>query len=86
MHNEWLKRIVPPERLYFFCVKEGWEPLCRILDKPISDEPFPRANERAAMKELREEIMSQVFVRWGSIFGALAVGAIGVVIGMRYGR
>ncbi|KAF8846463.1 hypothetical protein BDZ45DRAFT_756156 [Acephala macrosclerotiorum] len=32
MHNDWLKRAVPPERVHFFSVKEGREPLCKILD------------------------------------------------------
>jgi hypothetical protein len=29
-----------------FEVKEGWEPLCRFLDAPIPDEPFPHINDR----------------------------------------
>ena len=30
----------------------GWEPLCRFLDKPIPDVPFPRENEQSAIFEL----------------------------------
>ncbi|KAE8441952.1 hypothetical protein EG329_004160 [Mollisiaceae sp. DMI_Dod_QoI] len=84
VHNEWLKRIVPPKRLHFFSVEEGWEPLCRILDVPVPDEPFPRANEQAAMKELADQIMSQVYARWGAIIGATAVGIAGIIMGFRY--
>ncbi len=30
-HIEEVKRVVPPERLLVYEVKEGWEPLCRFL-------------------------------------------------------
>jgi hypothetical protein len=26
-------------------VAEGWEPLCKFLNKPIPDEPFPHLND-----------------------------------------
>jgi hypothetical protein len=29
------------------CNGDGWEELCRILDCPIPDLPFPRENEGA---------------------------------------
>lgn len=32
------------ERLLVFDVAEGWEPLCRFLDKPVPKTPFPRVN------------------------------------------
>lgn len=84
VHNEWLKRTVPPSKIHFFSVKEGWEPLCKILNVPVPDEPFPRANEQAAMKELSDRIMAEVMWRWGGIIGATAVGIAAVVIGVKY--
>jgi len=65
-HTDWLKRIVPPERLYFFDVKDGWEPLCKILKASVPDKPFPRINEKTAMKELDEVMMGRVYTRWGN--------------------
>ncbi|KAE8452502.1 hypothetical protein EG329_000405 [Mollisiaceae sp. DMI_Dod_QoI] len=56
-HIDWLKRIVPPERLYFFNVKDSWEPLCKILNIPVPNEPFHRINEKAAMKKLDNVMM-----------------------------
>ncbi len=35
---------IPAERLLVFDVAEGWEPLCRFLDKPVPKTPFPRVN------------------------------------------
>ncbi len=26
---------------------DGWEPLCRFLDVPVPDEPFPHRNDTA---------------------------------------
>lgn len=43
-HNDQVKRVIAPQRLLVFEVKEGWEPLCRFLDLPIPDEPFPQKN------------------------------------------
>ena len=45
-HVERVKRTVPPERLLVFEVREGWEPLCRFLDVPEPEDPYPRINTR----------------------------------------
>lgn len=34
-YNEEIKRLVLKDKLLVFNVKEGWEPLCRFLDKPV---------------------------------------------------
>ena len=47
-YKDWVdhvKRTVPPENLLVFNVKQGWEPLCKFLGKPIPDKPFPRCND-----------------------------------------
>lgn len=45
-NTEEVKAAFPPERLLVYDVNEGWEPLCRFLDLPIPDEPFPTINSR----------------------------------------
>ena len=40
-------KAVPAERLLVFDVAEGWEPLCRLLDVPIPQIPFPRLHTAA---------------------------------------
>lgn len=37
---------VPPERLLTFHLGDGWAPLCRFLEEPVPDVPFPRSNLR----------------------------------------
>lgn len=46
-HNEAVKSAIPDEQLLVFDVREGWEPLCTFLDKPVPDEPFPHTNGRS---------------------------------------
>lgn len=46
-HAEYLKRVVPEECLFYFNVKQGWGPLCDILDLPVPDQPFPHEFPRA---------------------------------------
>jgi hypothetical protein len=46
-----IKRITPKDRLLLFQLDEGWDPLCKFLDKPVPDIPFPRVNETAAVQE-----------------------------------
>ena len=43
---------IPPERLLVFDVREGWEPLCRFLDRPVPSSPFPRTNSKEEFFEL----------------------------------
>ena len=48
LYHKWVnqvKKTVPNDRLLVFSVKEGWEPLCKFLDKPVPDCPFPRIND-----------------------------------------
>jgi hypothetical protein len=49
-HNRNVVQTVSPERLLQFDVRSGWEPLCKFLEKPTPDEPFPRVNERTAFQ------------------------------------
>lgn len=47
-HNRTVREIVPSHRLLQFSIKEGWQPLCDFLEKPVPNEPFPRVNDRAS--------------------------------------
>jgi len=51
-HIAEVKRVVPPERLLVYSVKEGWDPLCRFLDVPIPQTPFPHVNSKADIQRL----------------------------------
>ena len=51
-HTQEVRDSIDPARLLVFDVKEGWAPLCRFLEVPIPDEPFPRLNDTAATQAM----------------------------------
>lgn len=50
-----VRAAIPPERLLVFEAKDGWEPLCAFLGKPVPNVPYPRVNEREAMEAATHE-------------------------------
>eukprot|EP00357_Protocruzia_adherens_P018894 CAMPEP_0115021984 /NCGR_PEP_ID=MMETSP0216-20121206/31239_1 /TAXON_ID=223996 /ORGANISM="Protocruzia adherens, Strain Boccale" /LENGTH=223 /DNA_ID=CAMNT_0002394499 /DNA_START=50 /DNA_END=718 /DNA_ORIENTATION=+ len=53
-YNDWVeevKRVVPEDKLLVFSVKEGWEPLCKFLEVPVPEKPYPNVNDTAQMKK-----------------------------------
>ncbi len=51
-HNAAVRTGVPAQRLLVWNAKEGWEPICKALNLPIPDEPFPHTN---TTKEFQRE-------------------------------
>lgn len=45
-HDAHVQATAPPERLLVWRAGDGWEPICRALDLPVPDEPFPHRNTR----------------------------------------
>jgi hypothetical protein len=45
-NNEKVRDAIPADRLLVFKVAEGWGPLCRFLEVPEPDAPFPRSHPR----------------------------------------
>jgi len=55
VYNVWteeVKRTVPENKLVIFQPQMGWEPLCKFLDVPIPNQPFPQANDRGTMSKM----------------------------------
>lgn len=78
IHEAYVRIVVPPEKLHFYSVREGLEPLCRILNCPIPDEPFPRVNDAEDLKIFFDNLVRTALWKWAQIFGIL--GAVAVVI------
>jgi hypothetical protein len=49
-HVAEVQRTIPPERLLVYQVADGWEPLCRFLERPVPDQPFPHVNASEEFK------------------------------------
>lgn len=73
-HIEWLKSVVPENRLVFFDVREGWAPLCEALGVEVPDVPFPHVNDGEAIEKVALLHIRRGLSRWAVIVGVLAVG------------
>lgn len=65
-HIEYLKRVVPEDRLHFIDLNDGWGPLCKILGKDVPDVPFPRLNETAALGRILRD-KTWLGLRWWAV-------------------
>lgn len=74
-HNAWVEKVTPPEKFHMMELSEGWTPLCKALNKPVPDEPFPRLNDAEAVDGLAGQILKEAGSRWAGIFAV--AGAIG---------
>ena len=75
-HVEEVKRSVPAPQLLVFDVKEGWEPLCRFLGKPVPATPFPHTNEANEFKKaLRFIVIADRVLTASLVCGLAAVAA-----------
>ena len=46
-------------RLLIYRLGDGWEPLCRFLNKPLPDIPFPRSNSTAEFTEMMQRLKNR---------------------------
>ncbi|KAK2774092.1 hypothetical protein FQN53_003763 [Emmonsiellopsis sp. PD_33] len=61
-HYDKVRATVPKDRLLEFNFGDGWEPLCRFLDVPVPDGPFPKTNSADMFNNAVEsEISTMVF-------------------------
>ena len=51
-NNADVRATFPPERLLVYRLGDGWEPLCRFLDKPVPDTPFPHTNSAREFNDM----------------------------------
>jgi len=47
---------VPKENLLVWDLKEGWEPLCKFLNKPIPDQPIPHDNKTGDVEYVQKHL------------------------------
>ena len=66
-------------RILEFSLKDGWEPLCKFLGRPVPNVAFPRVNDSAAMEEKIKVVGRQAMLRIlrnaaVALSGSVAVG------------
>lgn len=72
-HMQYVQRSIPKDRLVYYNVKDGWEPLCKALGCPVPSEPFPNVNDGKARNDFAKAQIAKGLWRW-----ALAV-TVGVI-------
>ncbi len=75
-HIEEVKAAVPPEKLLIFSVRDGWEPLCKFLNKPIPQTPFPNVNDTKEFQKIRKDFSKMAYI----ILAVVAVLLIAVIV------
>jgi hypothetical protein len=55
-HSRVIQR-VPKDQLLIYRMGDGWDPLCKFLEKPIPIQDFPRSNEAADLKKSTGELL-----------------------------
>ncbi len=53
-HNAAVEAAIPEGRRLTFTAGDGWEPLCRWLDVPVPETPFPYSNTTAEFQARQE--------------------------------
>ncbi|KAF7181850.1 hypothetical protein CNMCM7691_001147 [Aspergillus felis] len=77
-HVAWLEENVPADRLVFFDVREGWEPLCKALGKDVpTDIPFPHINDSEQITRTARYHIQQALLRWAGIFAIAGLAITG---------
>ncbi|CAF3657084.1 unnamed protein product [Fusarium graminearum] len=78
-HCNMIRGLVPKERLLEWTVQDGWEPLCKFLDKPIPDEPFPHVNKASGWDDRVAETSKRYM--WSALPGLAMVATVTVGLG-----
>ncbi|PYH71030.1 uncharacterized protein BO88DRAFT_479075 [Aspergillus vadensis CBS 113365] len=78
-HIEWLKEVVPEERLVFIDIRDGWGPLWKALGMEVpKDIPFPRVNDSEAITRAVRQHGRRGLIRWVCIFAVVAAVSLGL--------
>lgn len=54
-----------------FKAEDGWEPLCKFLEKPVPDTPFPRANEAKTFTIIKTIFIAKGLLSWAALGGSI---------------
>jgi len=70
----------PKDQLLVYSLDQGWDPLCKFLDVPVPDKPFPHRNKQGSIvKEVMET--HEMFVRIKNeilVYGSLLLALVAV--------
>lgn len=72
-HITYLERTVPKDKLVYFDVRDGWEPLCRALQVPVpKGVEFPKINDGKAIDDFAKRQVKRGLQRWAVVLAMFA--------------
>ena len=74
-----VQKSIPAERLLVHSATEGWPPICKFLNVPVPDKPYPRVNEAKDIKRMVKILKALQWLPW-AVIGALFLMFISVNI------
>ncbi|KAJ5241921.1 uncharacterized protein N7469_000248 [Penicillium citrinum] len=77
-HCNMIRGMVPKDNLLEWSVEDGWEPLCKFLDKPVPNEAFPRTNTPGSYAERADELVKRRIVQCLRNFSLTFVALAGI--------
>jgi hypothetical protein len=83
-HNNWVKDVAAQhgKEVLDWEPSMGWEPLCKLLDKPVPETSFPHINDAKTMEGLRRFLVLRGLRKWASVL-LVPAAALGAYFWMR---
>ncbi|KAI1323692.1 hypothetical protein F5Y16DRAFT_382900 [Xylariaceae sp. FL0255] len=79
-HNDWVKRVVPKDKLLIFNPKDGYPVLCEFLGVPVpkdehgNDLVYPHVNDRESLTKGLNMFMKVGYTVWAILIAGAAYG------------
>ena len=84
-HMNYLARAVPEDKLFYYDVKSGWDPLCKILGVPVPEVDFPHINDAKSMEAIGRKVFLSAIMLWAGVLFAIGIAVAGLFYGRQYG-
>ncbi|KAK4495088.1 hypothetical protein PRZ48_013415 [Zasmidium cellare] len=87
-HFKLVRRLLKdhPDRLLEYKMGDGWEPICKFLDLPVPNEPFPHVNESEYMESQRVALLLKILDRVFWKIVAFAAPLLALLLAYRMSR
>ncbi|KAI4176566.1 MAG: hypothetical protein LQ343_000857 [Gyalolechia ehrenbergii] len=60
-HNDMVRQLVAKDNLLEFQASQGWEPLCKFLDKKVPEGPYPRTHNWRIYQQEDDAYMQMLY-------------------------
>ncbi|KAE8153680.1 P-loop containing nucleoside triphosphate hydrolase protein [Aspergillus avenaceus] len=84
-HNATIRGMVPADRLLEWTVEDGWEPLCRFLEKEVPPDEFPSGNTVDNTHDSHDNDLLKCVVSARRNL-SLCIACVGVLVAVGLGR